>query len=79
MKPNTFKHWNITLKILIESFGIERKLMERKYFIFMEKKKNEKKNIFEENFGFFSYCFMWNNIRSAPVNIFERLQNVFEI
>jgi len=43
MKPNTFKHWNITLKILIESFGIERKLMERKYFIFMEKKKMKRK------------------------------------
>jgi len=39
MKPNTFKHWNITLKILIESFGIERKLMERNYFNFIMEKK----------------------------------------
>jgi len=36
--------------------------------------KNEK--YFGRKFGFFSYC---NYKRSAPVNIFERLQNVLKL
>ena len=47
IKPNTFKHWNITLKILIESYGIERKYCGEEKLYFLEWKKM--KNILEES------------------------------